>query len=153
MEMSVIIPTLNEGKYLRKTLECLRKQTFDDFEIIVVDGDSKDNTRDVARKYVDKVFHLKKIGVPLARNYGAKKARGKILVHTDADCVIPQDWLEKIYDDFQKNDVDMVWGPVYFRMLIVLFLKIGLKRYMMISRKMMLIWFGVQCILMMKPQY
>ena len=36
------------------------------------------------------------------------------MAHTDADCIIPSTWLEKIHDDFEKNKVDMVWGPVYY---------------------------------------
>jgi len=114
MELSVIIPTLNEEKYLQNTLECLRKQTFDDFELIIVDGNSKDKTREIAKEYTDRVFVLNERGVPRARNYGVSKARGKIVVHTDADCTMPPTWLERIHSDFKKNKVDMVWGPVYF---------------------------------------
>lgn len=124
MEVSVIIPTLNEGEYVGKTLECLRKQTFGDFEIIIVDGGSKDKTKDIASNYTDRIFVLKERGVSRARNYGAEKARGKILAMTDADTVIPISWLEKIQRNIQKNNLDMVYGPVYYTSDVTLAMKI-----------------------------
>lgn len=114
MELSVIIPTLNEGKYLRNTLECLRKQTFQNFETIIVDGGSTDATRDIAHEYTERVFISKEGGVPLARNYGAKKAKGNILAMTDADCILPPNWLEIMHKDFRKHNVEMVWGPLEY---------------------------------------
>ena len=134
MEISVIVPTLNEGGYLRRALESLRKQTFDDFEIIIVDGNSSDATVDVAKEYTDRVFVLKKRGVPIARNYGAKKSRGRITAHTDADCLMPPQWLERMYDDFEKKDVEMVWGPVYYDEEASLLGKIHLNTFWMLQR-------------------
>jgi glycosyltransferase involved in cell wall biosynthesis len=56
MRISVIVPTYNEGRTIRKCLEALRNQTFKDYEIVVVDGHSKDNTVEVAKKYADKIL-------------------------------------------------------------------------------------------------
>lgn len=114
MEVSVIIPSLNEGKYIRRTLECLRKQTVQDFETIIIDGNSTDETRDVAKEYTDKFFILKKRGVSLARNYGANKSRGSLLAMTDADTLLPPTWLERIQQVMREKDLEMVYGPVYY---------------------------------------
>jgi glycosyltransferase involved in cell wall biosynthesis len=83
--ISIIIPTYNEGKYLSKLLESLKQQTFQDFEIIVSDNDSKDKTKQIAKKYGCKIV---KGGIPaVARNNGAKIANGDLLF-VDADVII-----------------------------------------------------------------
>ena len=114
MDLSVVIPTLNEEGYLGKTLECLRKQSMSDFEIVVVDGNSTDGTRDLAKQYTDRVFILKKRGVGLARNYGVSKSRGKLLVMTDADTTFPSTWLERIAHNMRERSLGMLYGPVHY---------------------------------------
>ena len=74
-ELSVIIPALNEEKYIGHAIAGLRKQTFRDFETIVVDGGSIDRTCEIARGYA-RIFVHRKRGAGRARNFGAKKARG-----------------------------------------------------------------------------
>ena len=68
--ISVIIPALNEEKYIRYVFEGLRSQTFKDFETIVVDGNSTDRTREIARKYAHVIID-KHTGIGRARNSGA----------------------------------------------------------------------------------
>ncbi len=82
--ISVIIPALNEEKYIECSLEGLARQSFKDFETIVVDGGSKDRTREIARRHA-KVIMERRRGVSRARNAGAARARGGILVFIDAD--------------------------------------------------------------------
>ncbi len=103
--LSIIIPTLNEEKYLPKLLDGIKKQSFRDYEIIVADFNSKDNTRKIARKYGCKIT---KGGVPpVARNNGAKVAKGDILFFIDADCVIKKSFLEKSLHEMKNKNIDV----------------------------------------------
>lgn len=90
--LSVIIPTLNEEKYLPFLLLSLAQQSFQDFEVIVVDGNSDDQTVKVAKSFEKKVSNLhilesKKRSLPYQRNMGASKATGDWLLFIDADTV------------------------------------------------------------------
>jgi len=103
--ISIVVPSLNEEKYIETTLKTLRNQDFKGkFEIIVVDGMSKDNTVKIAKKYADKVIVLKKRGIGAARNAGAKIASGDILLFVDADTILPNDLTEKIYETVKQNN-------------------------------------------------
>jgi len=86
---SVIIPTLNEEKFLPKLLASLSSQTVKDFEVIVVDGSSRDKTVQKAKLYAKKLPSLTIVSsapsLPLQRNLGAKEARGEWFVFVDAD--------------------------------------------------------------------
>jgi glycosyltransferase involved in cell wall biosynthesis len=111
-EISVIIPTYNEEKDIERTLRSISDQTLSrsKYEIIVVDGNSKDRTREIASKYADKVILQKSKAVGGARNDGAEIADGRIIVHTDADVVVPRDWLRNIKSLF-GDGVVAVCGP------------------------------------------
>jgi glycosyltransferase involved in cell wall biosynthesis len=114
--ISVIVPTYNEEQNISTCLQSLSRQTLprDTYEIIVVDGGSKDRTREIAATVADQVFIQTSKKVGGARNDGAMVARGEILATTDADCVLPEDWLERIRDDFQRDPgVVQVYGLVY----------------------------------------
>lgn len=103
MKISVVIPAHNEEKYLPTCLKSLKKQTFQDFEIIVVDNNSTDKTSEVAKKYDVHVVGEPKKGVGAARKKGFEQAKGDIIVSTDADCTFPENWLEKIHQSFTKD--------------------------------------------------
>lgn len=88
---SVIIPTLNEENFLPHLLTSLAAQTQKSFEIIVVDGSSKDKTQRVAKSYQKKLplkLIVSKASLPLQRNLGAAEARGEWLVFVDADSIL-----------------------------------------------------------------
>lgn len=113
--ISVIVPAYNEESNIAKCLESLSRQTLtrDSYEIIVVDGGSKDRTREIAERYADLVFIQTSKKVGGARNDGAQKARGSIIATTDADCIIPPDWLSVIAKSFERNpDTVQLFGPV-----------------------------------------
>ncbi len=98
---SVIIPTLNEEKFVPHLLDSLINQTQKNFEVIVVDGSSKDKTVDVAKRVADKLPLLnvvvsKKASLPLQRNLGARAAKGAWLVFVDADSVLLPYSIERI---------------------------------------------------------
>lgn len=96
---SIIIPTLNEERFLPLLLADLQKQTILDYEVIVVDGQSVDKTIDKAKLYKSKLpsltlltSHIKNVSVQ--RNLGASKARGEYLLFNDADNRLPVYFLE-----------------------------------------------------------
>ncbi|MFH0875476.1 MAG: glycosyltransferase family 2 protein, partial [archaeon] len=86
--ISVIIPAYNEEKCITECLNSLKNQQFKDFELIVIDNNSKDSTSKIAKQYTKKVFLCKEQGISSARNFGAKKAKGKILCFIDADGIV-----------------------------------------------------------------
>ena len=113
--ISVIIPTFNEEKNIAQCLVSLRHQTVprSEYEIIVVDGNSKDRTREIAQKYADKVFIQTSPRVGGARNDGIMAASGDIVATTDADCILPPTWIATIKRGFRDPGVVQVYGPVY----------------------------------------
>ena len=113
--LSVIIPTFNEEENIAQCLVSLSHQSLprSEYEIIVVDGGSKDDTCEIAKKYADSVFVQTSRKVGGARNDGVMAAKGEIIATTDADCVLPPHWLKRITEDFRDPSVVQVYGPVY----------------------------------------
>jgi glycosyltransferase involved in cell wall biosynthesis len=113
--ISVIIPTFNEEENIAQCLVSLTHQTIprNEYEIIVVDGGSKDETCRIAGKYADKVFVQTSRKVGGARNDGIIAAKGEIVATTDADCILPPNWIELINKDFLDEYVVQLYGPVY----------------------------------------
>jgi glycosyltransferase involved in cell wall biosynthesis len=113
--ISVIIPTFNEEENIAQCLVSLSHQTLSrsEYEIIVVDGGSKDATCEIAKKYADLVFTQTSRKVGGARNDGVMAAKGDIIATTDADCILPPHWLKRIAEDFHDPSVSQVYGPVY----------------------------------------
>ncbi|MEM5875370.1 MAG: glycosyltransferase [Candidatus Aenigmatarchaeota archaeon] len=111
--ISVIIPTLNEEKYIENTLLSLKWQNFKlPFEIIVSDSNSKDRTVSIAKKYADKIVITKEKGIAKGRNIGAKYARGKYLVFLDADTILLPNALEELYKEIRKRENSLISLPV-----------------------------------------
>ncbi len=105
MEVSIVIPTLNEEKCLPKLLESIKNQTFKDYEIIVADSNSKDKTIQVAKQYGAKIING---GLPsVARNNGAKIAKGDFIFFFDADIILPKYFLEKAYYEIQERHLEL----------------------------------------------
>jgi glycosyltransferase involved in cell wall biosynthesis len=113
--ISVIIPTFNEEENIAQCLVSLSHQNIPraDYEIIVVDGGSKDATCEIAKKYADQVFTQTSKKVGGARNDGVTAAKGTIIATTDADCILPPDWIKNLAEDFRNPAVVQVYGPVY----------------------------------------
>lgn len=104
--ISIIIPTLNEEKYLGKLLESIKKQAYRDYEIIVSDNNSEDRTQKIAKEFGCKV--VKGDGNPgVGRNSGAKAAKGNILFFIDADCCIEKDFLQRALNEIKKRNLDI----------------------------------------------
>lgn len=113
--ISIIIPTYNEEASITTCLESLCHQTLnrDEYELIVVDGNSKDRTCELARAYADEVITQTSEKVGGARNDGVLRAQGDIIATTDADCIIPSEWLEIIKNDFESHNIVQLYGTVY----------------------------------------
>ncbi len=94
--VSIIIPAYNEEKYIGQCIDSIKKQSFRNFEIIVVDDGSSDFTKEIVLKKGVRLFSLTHGGPGKAKNYGAKKARGKILVFVDADLILDKDYLIRL---------------------------------------------------------
>ncbi len=109
--LSIIIPTYNEEKYLPKLLDCIKKQTYKDYEIIVGDGDSKDKTKQIAKNYGCKIV---KGGSPaMGRNNGAGAAKGNILLFLDADSLIDKNFLKDSLMDIENRKIDVGGSRLY----------------------------------------
>ncbi len=116
MKISVVVPTFNEEKGLERFLSQFKRQTLprNEFEIIVVDGNSTDRTRQIAEKYANVVMIQKSKGVGGARNDGIETAKAEIVATTDADVLVAPFWLEKIYSHFEKDkELVLLFGPNY----------------------------------------
>jgi glycosyltransferase involved in cell wall biosynthesis len=97
VKVSIVIPTYNSARYVTAAIESVLAQTFKDFEILVIDDGSTDETREVLKKYAAPVRYLYKTngGVSSARNYGIEQARGKYIAFLDADDLWMPEKLEK----------------------------------------------------------
>lgn len=112
---SIVIPCFNEEKFIGRTLESLSRQSFTDFEIIVVNNNCTDNTVEVAESYGVKVVNESNRGVCWARQCGTLASNGEIVISTDADTVFKNDWLEKIDMTFRNHDCIAVAGPCAYK--------------------------------------
>ena len=111
--LSVIIPTLNEEEVVGECLKSLKDQNFDGrYEVIIVDGDSSDRTREIAEIYADKVISQRSEGIGGARRDGVEASRGDVFVFTDADTIYDENWLSIISENLRRYDVST--GPVLF---------------------------------------
>ncbi len=116
VDVSIIVCTLNEEKNIVGCLKALRDQDFKgNYEIIVADGNSDDNTVKLAKPLADEIVVEKQRSIAFERQAGAKLARGKIIAFTDADSKAPNDWVRHIKETFEKNPhVSMIYGPVFY---------------------------------------
>jgi len=103
MKISVIIPCYNEEKFLGRCLQSLRRQTWQDLELLVVDDGSQDRSRQVAAGFGVTLLQSDHRGPGVARNRGAEKAEGDILVFADADMEFSPDYIERLTDPIRKG--------------------------------------------------
>ncbi len=112
--ISIIIRTYNEAKFLNKSLGFVSQQEIDeDYELIIVDSGSTDETLDIAKSYTKNIIPIKKEDFSFGRslNYGCTVAKGKILVFISAHC-IPYNrmWLKNLVEPLKNLDVVLCYG-------------------------------------------
>ncbi|WP_413852583.1 glycosyltransferase family 2 protein [Candidatus Ruminimicrobium bovinum] len=119
-KVSVIVPVYNVEQYLRQCLDSVVNQTFKDIEIIVVNDCSPDNSLQTIKEYQQKderivLVDLKQnVGLGFARNEGVKIAKGKYITFVDSDDWIADKYIEILYNEIEKNNLDVVGSSVYF---------------------------------------
>lgn len=110
--ISIIIPLYNVEKYLPKCLDSILAQTFSDFEVLLVNDGSPDNSGRIGEEYAARdarirLFHKENGGVSSARNYGMKKAQGNYIAFCDSDDWVDPDWLETLYRQMCECPVEL----------------------------------------------
>lgn len=115
MKYSVIIPVYNRLDEVEDLLASLSRQTFKDFEVVIVEDGSTAPCKDAVDRYADKVtvkyFMKPNEGRSIARNYGLERAAGDYFIFFDSDCVIPEQYFEKLDKALEKHPVDCFGGP------------------------------------------
>lgn len=112
-KISVIVPVYNVEKYLNRCIDSILAQTFKDFEVLLIDDGSTDQSGKICDEYAEKdervrVFHKKNGGVASARQLGTEKARGEYSIHTDGDDWIEAMMLEQMYNAITNNKSDIL---------------------------------------------
>ena len=113
MTFSVIVPVYNVEKYLAKCLDSILAQTYSDFEIIVVNDGSPDNSQQIideyAKNYPDKIKPFIKAngGLSDARNFGVEKASGEYLLFVDSDDYIAEKLLENLHKVIKEKELSI----------------------------------------------
>lgn len=111
--ISVIIPVYNSEKYLHKCIDSVLSQTYQDFELILVNDGSTDKSGAICDEYAlkderVKVFHKENGGVSDARNRGIDNAKGEWIVFIDSDDWVNKNYLKELIEDIKEKDVDFV---------------------------------------------
>lgn len=110
--ISIIVPIYNAEKYLEKCIESIIKQTYSNFELILVDDGSKDGSAALCDSYAKndnriRAFHKKNEGVSVAREFGLAQSKGEYIAFIDADDYIDDDYLNVLYQDIVKYNADI----------------------------------------------
>ena len=121
MKISIITATYNSGKTVRDTLESVLRQTFSNYEYIIKDGGSKDDTLEIVKNYAPKFGERLKVisepdqGIYDAMNKGFQMATGDVIgILNSDDFYTSDDALQVIADAFANNDIDATYGDIHF---------------------------------------
>ena len=115
MKYSVIIPVYNRPDEADELLQSLIRQTFRNFEVVVVEDGSAIPCREVVEKYTDLLdihyYNKPNSGPGQTRNYGAERSQGEYLIILDSDCILPPGYLEAVEQELQTCPADAFGGP------------------------------------------
>lgn len=111
-KISVIVPVYNVSQYLRKCIDSILEQDYKNFEIILINDGSTDDSGKICDEYAGKykninVYHQKNGGISSARNLGVSKVTGKYIAFVDSDDFIMKDFLSSMYSNLKNNNVDI----------------------------------------------
>ncbi|MCR4391550.1 MAG: glycosyltransferase [Candidatus Acetothermia bacterium] len=115
VRITVVMPVLNEERFLPETLAWLRRQTFTDFELVVVDNGSTDQSPEIARRFADRLIVEPQRGAVFAMHRGFTEAAGELVACADADTLYPSGWLAKMVKALDAAGVVAAYGPMGFR--------------------------------------
>lgn len=117
---SIIVPVYNTEKYLKQCIDSLQNQSFDDFEVLLIDDCSTDSSCSICQEICGKdnrfilIRQLKNMGLSAVRNKGIDSANGEYILFVDSDDYVEQDLLKKIDDLLYHKSYDLVlWGMYY----------------------------------------
>ncbi len=115
MFFSLIIPVYNRPDEIRVVLEGLGRQTYQNFEVIVVEDGSVKKSDEVVAEFQNRLevhyYYIKNAGQGLARNYGFSKSRGEYIIILDSDIIIPEHYLQSVNDYLEQDLLDCFGGP------------------------------------------
>lgn len=116
-KISIIIPVYNVEEYIKKCLDSVRQQTFENFECILIDDGSTDHCGVICDSYAEmddrfSVFHQKNAGVSVARNYGISVANGEYIVFADPDDYLANDYFENAVKHIMNYDM-VIYNATY----------------------------------------
>ncbi|HIK58844.1 MAG: glycosyltransferase family 2 protein [Verrucomicrobiales bacterium] len=119
-EISIIIPTYNSARYVTEAIESVLNQTYKNFEIIVIDDGSTDNTKEVLHPYLSagqiQYIYQKNKGPGAARNTGIKVTKGAYIAFLDSDDSWTKDSLEKRFELIRSSDnIDLVFSDYFYQ--------------------------------------
>lgn len=111
--ISIIIPAYNSADHISKCLDSIKDNTFKDYEIIIIDDASDDDTTDIIQKYLEDprislIRNIDNKGVSYCRNIGINKAKGEYICFIDSDDLVDKDYLKTLYETMIKDRCDWV---------------------------------------------
>lgn len=116
--VSIIIPTYNYAQYIAEAINSALAQTYENIEILVIDDDSTDSTKQIVQEYKNKLRYYKVThgGVSRARNFGVRKAKGEYIVFLDADDRLHNNYVQKTLDliRLQKPQIGFVYTQLQY---------------------------------------
>jgi len=114
MKVSVVIPDYNASKTIDLCLKSILNQDFSDYEVIVVDDGSTDDTREKVKKYPVRLISIPYEGTSVARNTGFRASKGDILIFVDSDCVAKKNLIVKLIEPLKNPKIGVVqaWWEV-----------------------------------------
>jgi glycosyltransferase involved in cell wall biosynthesis len=113
-KISIVIPNYNKASAVGKSLQAAFASNYRNFEVVVVDDCSEDNSVEIIKKFPCKLICLKeRSGTSHARNTGARNCSGDIVFFTDADCLLCEDALSRVNDIFSSVSYDVIVGGTY----------------------------------------
>ncbi|MDZ7714594.1 MAG: glycosyltransferase [Balneolaceae bacterium] len=115
MFFSVVIPVYNRPEEIRELLESLTKQTYDHFEVLIIEDGSEEDCEAIAESFADELdiryFYKENSGQGFSRNYGFERANGDYYVVFDSDCLIPEHYFETVSVHLSTHNIDAWGGP------------------------------------------
>ncbi len=112
---SVVVPVYNRPQEVEELLESLVKQSFKNFEVIIVEDGSTLKCQLVVESFKSKLnigyYFKENSGQGFTRNYGFEKAKGDYIIVFDSDCIVPEDYFQQVDEFLERNPVDAFGGP------------------------------------------